>query len=101
MSHRDVLATCLGVLLPPARALAVLGAGACPSNWRLESGRETVQAGHWAVLPPPDSLATRSPSLQRSHHAGPRVLNRVHDSRGSRARPARGLSILHLIGPGH
>ena len=52
MSHRDVLAACLGVLLPPARALAVLGAGACPSNWRLESGRETVQAGHWAVLPP-------------------------------------------------
>ena len=52
MSHRDVLATCLGVLLPPARALAVLGAGACPSNWRLELGRKTVQAGHWAVLPP-------------------------------------------------
>jgi hypothetical protein len=39
VSHRDVLAACLGVLLPPARALAVLGAGACPSNWRLESGR--------------------------------------------------------------
>ena len=46
-------------------------------------------------------VTIRRPSLLRRHHAGPRVLNRVHDARGSRARPARGLSIFHLIRSGH
>eukprot|EP01043_Picozoa_sp_COSAG02_P026152 COSAG02_NODE_1498_length_12281_cov_14.846741_8_plen_103_part_00 len=52
MSHRDVPAACLGVLLPPARAPAMLGSGVCASDWRPESCRTTAQAGQWVALPP-------------------------------------------------
>jgi hypothetical protein len=62
VSHRDVPAACLGVLLPPARALAVLGSGVCASDWRPESCRATAQAGHWVALLPLYRLAIRRPS---------------------------------------
>eukprot|EP01043_Picozoa_sp_COSAG02_P021556 COSAG02_NODE_1098_length_14587_cov_9.462590_6_plen_101_part_00 len=52
MSHRDVPAACLGVLLPPARAPAVLGSGVCASDWRPESCRTTAQAGQWVGSAP-------------------------------------------------
>ena len=97
-----ILLFCMVILLcfelaARAPAPAVLRAGGCASDRRLESCQSTAQADHWVALP----LRTGWPSGAHPAHA---AITRVRADQ-SRARtprgPPRGLSIFNMIRPGH